>query len=42
MEIAFSRMEWEFGASQVPLWKLPQVPEGVPKLANLIADMDCP
>lgn len=42
LEIAFSMMEREFGAWQVPIWKLPQVPEGVPKLANSIADMDCP
>ena len=25
-----------------PCWKFPQVPRGVPKLANLMAEMDCP
>lgn len=38
----FSRTAWELGAWQVPCWKLPQVPDGVPKLAKLIAEMDCP
>lgn len=32
----------ELGAWQVPCWNLPQVPDGVPKLANLIAEMYCP
>lgn len=36
----FSKTSWEFGAWQVPFWKLPQAPKGVPKLASLIADMD--
>lgn len=35
-------MAWEFGAWQTPFWKLPQVPDGVPKLANSIADIDWP
>ena len=39
---AFFTTSREFGAWQVPFWKLPQVPEGVPKLANLIVDMDSP
>lgn len=32
----------ELGAWQVPCRKLLQSPKGVPKLANLIADIDCP
>lgn len=40
--LTFSKMVCEFGAWQAPFWKLPQVPEGVPKLANSISDMECP
>lgn len=40
--ITFSKMVYEAGAWQVPCWKLPQVPKGVPKLANLIEEIDCP
>lgn len=39
---AFSTMAWELVAWHVPCWKLPQVPVGVPKLANLMLEIDCP
>lgn len=42
MHVTFSIMVCEFWEWQAPCWKLPQVPEGVPKLANLMAEMDCP
>lgn len=42
LESTFSKMACDVGEWQVPCWKLPQVPEGVPKLANLMEDMDCP
>lgn len=37
-----SSIVWEFGEWHVPCWKFPQVPKGVPKLANLIAEIDWP
>lgn len=38
----FSTTAYEVGAWQVPCWKLPQVPRGVPKLANLMEEIDWP
>lgn len=36
----FSTTAYEVGAWQGPCWKLPQVPRGVPKLANLMEEID--
>ena len=38
----FSRTEFELIEWHSPCWNVPQVPRGVPKLANLIAEMVCP
>lgn len=38
----FSKMVWEFGEWQAPCLKLPHSPNGVPKLANFIAEIVWP
>jgi hypothetical protein len=37
--LTFSSIVCETGEWQVPFWKLPQVPKGVPKLANFISEI---
>lgn len=38
----FSKTVWEFEEWQAPCLKFPHAPNGVPKLANFIAEMDWP
>lgn len=38
--VTFSKTEYEVEAWHGPCWKVPQVPRGVPKLANLMEEMD--
>lgn len=42
LRITFSMIARESGEWQAPFLKLPQVPKGVPKLANFMVDIDSP
>lgn len=41
-KFTLSKTSYEWKAWQLPCWKLPQVPSGVPKLANLIDEIFWP
>lgn len=42
ISITFCKTARELGAWHDPCWKFPQLPDGVPKLANLMAEMEYP